>query len=56
MNPEPESIELPSGRSRVATIHVQLEGAAGPDYMLNLMAAGGIDGQPIQASIDFDTP
>ena len=48
--------ELPSGRSRVATIHVQLEGAAGPDYVLNLMAAGGIDGQPVQASIDFDTP
>ncbi len=47
---------LPTGRSRVATIHVQLEGAAAPDYVVNLMAAGGAGGEPIQASIEFDTP
>ena len=47
---------LPAGRSRVATIHIQLEGSADPDYVLNLMAAGGANGEPIQASIDFDTP
>ena len=48
--------ELPVGRSRVATVHVQLEGPADPDYALSLMAAGGADGEPIEASIDFDTP
>lgn len=48
--------ELPSGRSRIATIHVQLQGAAAPDYVLNLVAAGGASGEPIQASIDLDTP
>ncbi len=48
--------ELPTGRSRVATIHVQLEGTAAPDYVVNLMAAGGAGGEPIQASIEFDTP
>lgn len=48
--------ELPTGRSRVATVHVQLEGTADPEYVLNLMAAGGADGEPIQASIDFNTP
>ena len=48
--------ELPTGRSRIATIHVQLEGTTAPDYVLNLVAAGGAGGEPIQASIDFDTP
>ncbi len=48
--------ELPTGRSRIATIHVQLEGTTAPDYVLNLVAAGGASGEPIQASIDFDTP
>ncbi len=48
--------ELPTGRNRIATIHVQLEGTTAPDYVLNLVAAGGASGEPIQASIDFDTP
>lgn len=48
--------ELPTGRSRIATIHVQLQGTIAPDYVLNLVAAGGASGEPIQASIDFDTP
>ena len=48
--------ELPSGRSLVATIHIQLEGTAEPDYVLNLIAAGGANGERIQASIDFDSP
>ena len=48
--------DLPSGRNRLATIHMQVEGTADPVYMLNLMAAGGADGEPIQAFIDFDTP
>ena len=47
--------ELPTGRHRVATVHVQLQGFAEPEYNLSLMAAGGADGQPIQASVGFDT-
>ena len=48
--------ELPTGRSRVATVHVRLEGTADPEYVLNLMAAGGANGEPIQATIDLNTP
>lgn len=48
--------ELPTGRNRLATIHIRLEGSGDPDFVLSLMAAGGADGEPIQASIDFDTP
>ncbi|MDE0002199.1 MAG: hypothetical protein OXQ29_05860 [Rhodospirillaceae bacterium] len=48
--------ELPTGRNRVATIHIQVEGTVDPVYVLNLMAAGGADGEPIQAFIDVDTP
>lgn len=47
--------ELPNGRQRVATVHVQLQGSAEPDYTLRLMAAGGADGESIEASIEFDT-
>ena len=48
--------ELPSGRTRVATVHVRIEGPNDPDYVLNLMAAGGADGAPIVAAIELDTP
>lgn len=47
--------ELPTGRHRVATVHVQLQGFAEPEYIVSLMAAGGADGQSIQASIEFAT-
>ena len=49
-------VGLPTGRNRLATIHMQIEGNAEPVYVLNLMAAGGANGEPIQATIDFDTP
>ena len=39
--------ELPTGKIRIATIHIQLSGPADPDYMLSLMAAGGADDDPI---------
>ena len=48
--------ELPSGRTRVATVHLRIEGPGHPDYVLNLMAAGGADGTPIAAAIELDTP
>jgi hypothetical protein len=47
--------ELPLGRSRVATVHVRLIGAASPDYRLQLVAAGAADGRPIDAKITLDT-
>lgn len=47
--------ELPTGRSRIATIHVQLQGSAEPDYTVSLMAAGGEDGEPVPASIEYET-
>lgn len=47
--------ELPTGRARVARVHVQLSGSADPDYELRLVAAGGAGGEPIQATIDFET-
>lgn len=51
-----QEVELPTGRNRLATIHMQIEGTADPVFVLSLMAAGGADGEPIQAYIDFDTP
>jgi len=47
--------ELPTGRSRIATVHVQLQGSAEPEYTLSLMAAGGQDGKPVAASIELET-
>ncbi len=51
---EPTTL-LPSGRTRVATIHVQLVGGQDPDYELSLIAAGGVDGDAIEAQISLDT-
>lgn len=46
---------LPVGRTRVATVHVRLAGPSPADYELNLVAAGGADGNSIDARISFDT-
>ena len=46
--------ELPSGRVRIATVHVRLNGPADPDYALRLVAAANEAGEPIPASIDLD--
>ena len=48
--------ELPTGRGRIATVHVRLDGPSDPDYVLILAAAGGTDGEPIKASIELDAP
>lgn len=40
---------LPTGRTRIATVHVRLSGNAAPDFALNLMAAGNAAGEPIRA-------
>ncbi len=41
-----EASELPSGRVRVATVHLMLDGEA--DYELNLVTANAADGRPIE--------
>jgi hypothetical protein len=48
------TLELPRGRTKVATVHVRLRGAAPPDYELRLVAAGAADGRPIEAKISLD--
>jgi hypothetical protein len=45
---------LPVGRTRVARVHVRLEGASAPSYDLTLVAAGAADGRPIDAAISLD--
>jgi hypothetical protein len=49
--PEPT---LPSGRTRVATIHVALKGAQDPDYVIQLEAAAGPGGNTLPASASFE--
>jgi len=47
--------QLPSGRVRVASVHVRLLGEATPDYELRLVAAGTADGHAIDAKISLET-
>jgi len=46
--------ELPKGRTRIATIHLQIIGEAEPDYELNLAIAADADGEEIPADISFE--
>jgi len=41
---------LPSGRTRVATVHVRLTGTRAPAFELQLIAAGNADGEPVAAT------
>jgi hypothetical protein len=43
---------LPTGKTRVATIHVQVSGQTAGNYELKLEAAGGADGNRIAATAD----
>lgn len=45
------SAALPTGATRVATIHVRYDAFTDPDYSLRLMAAGNAAGEPIDAAI-----
>lgn len=49
-NAQPSAV-LPSGATRVATIHVRYNTFTDPDYALRLMAAGNAAGEPIDAAI-----
>jgi hypothetical protein len=46
--------ELPKGRTRVATIHLQITGDAEPDYELNLTVAADSDANEIPSKISFE--
>ncbi len=45
---------LPTGRTRVATVHVRLTGSGTPEFALQLIAAGDAEGQPIAADAVFE--
>lgn len=42
--------DLPTGRTRVARIHVRVAGAAVPEYVVKLQTAGSRTGERIEAS------
>jgi hypothetical protein len=46
--------ELPKGRTRVATIHLQIIGDAEPNYELKLIVAADADANEISAKISFE--
>jgi hypothetical protein len=46
--------DLPKGRTRIATIHLQIIGAAEPEYELMLTVAADADGEEIPAKISFE--
>ena len=46
--------DLPTGRTRIATIHLQITGDAEPEYELKLTVAGDADGGEIPAEITFE--
>lgn len=48
--------ELPTGRVRIATLHLVLSGADEPDFDLRLITANTHDGQAIDASIGLESP
>ena len=48
------SSNLPKGRMRIATIHLQIIGDAEPEYELELNVAGDADGKEIPAEISFE--
>jgi len=41
--------DLPTGRTCVARLHVQIGGDEAPEYAVELQAAAGPDGQPVKA-------
>ena len=46
--------DLPKGRTRIATIHLQVTGEVEPKYELNLTVAGDADGNEMPAKITFE--
>lgn len=48
-----ERRHLPSGRTRIATLHVVLDGPYRPEFELDLVTAVGPDGQPVDAALEI---
>jgi len=48
------SHDLPKGRTRIATIHLQITGDVEPEYELNLTVAADADGKELPAKIGFE--
>jgi len=46
--------DLPTGRTRIATIHLQIAGDAEPQYELKLIVAADADAKEIPAEITFE--
>jgi len=46
---------LPTGRTRIATIHLQILGDAEPEYQLTLVAAADNNGEKISAELNLQT-
>jgi hypothetical protein len=45
--------DLPTARTRIATIHLQVTGDTAPTYTLNLTVAADPQGKPIQATAEL---
>ncbi len=45
--------DLPTGRTRVATVHVQVEVDVIPEITINLQTAGDVQGNEIDAEVSF---
>ena len=43
--------ELPKGKVRVATIHLQITGSKAPDFSFKLITAGTVEGRKIPAKV-----
>lgn len=46
--------DLPTGRTRIATVHLLIKGDVEPQYKLDLTVAGDADGDKIPAEITFE--
>ena len=46
--------DLPKGRTRIATVHLQIIGDAEPEYELKLTVAADADGKEIPAELEFE--
>ena len=46
--------DLPKGRTRIATIHLQIVGDAEPEYELKLTVAADAEGKEIPAEVAFE--
>ncbi|TKJ36216.1 MAG: hypothetical protein CEE38_12390 [Planctomycetes bacterium B3_Pla] len=46
--------DLPNGRTRIATVHLQITGDAEPEYELDLIVAASADGEEFPAELTFE--